>query len=408
MIINQNNVVIIDRIYSTNTITNKVEYTIKYNKESTHVYLWEKNNIFYFNQYDVFLISIVNAHCLSEIDLKTIIPKEFLDQIFLGKLKLCLALSHDAYFSIPTYLYENVIVKQGFPEESIILLSGSPDITPRIFAAAQHYGKKPIKTEWFNFWEKITQKSYEANLNIFNMDNKVIKPKITSPLTRENFTKSFLSLNRNFHPHRFAILCLLESQGLIEKGHVSYIQHSVMHDYWDIDVNETLGLYNIDEVKNLISSGLSVKNKIPLYLDLKGQDMFLDCSKLSMSLSKFYKDSYFSVVTETHFDNIAPRFLTEKIFKTMLFKHPFILVTTCGSVSLLKEIGYKSFNPFIDEDYDSESDDSLRLLKIIKQVKKLALLTSSELKDFTQFALPIVEENFDTLMDKKLFSRIEI
>lgn len=80
---------------------------------------------------------------------------------------------------------------------------------------------------------------------------------------------------------------------------------------------------------------------------------------------RFFVDSYFNFVVETHFDNDTI-FLTEKTFKPILNLQPFIIIGNPGSLDLLKKLGYKTFSDVIREDYDEEIDHRDRMSKLLK------------------------------------------
>jgi len=63
--------------------------------------------------------------------------------------------------------------------------------------------------------------------------------------------------------------------------------------------------------------------------------------------------------------------LTEKIFKPIAIKRPFILVGAPGNLEYLRSYGFKTFDRWIDESYDEESDPERRIQMITDQVEKL-------------------------------------
>ena len=76
-------------------------------------------------------------------------------------------------------------------------------------------------------------------------------------------------------------------------------------------------------------------------------------------------------------------FFSEKVFKPIAFKHPFILIAPPGSLSALKSLGYKTFSGLINESYDQERDDDVkRLIAILEETKRLDLLKGQELTDW--------------------------
>ena len=148
-----------------------------------------------------------------------------------------------------------------------------------------------------------------------------------------------------------------------------------------------------------------IKNIPDLYLDQ--QDLIQNRAELSASTDYLYSETYFSVVTETNFFTKGQidtgRFTSEKTFKPIIYQHPFIVVTVPHFLDKLREIGYKTFSPWINEDYDTELDDSVRMLKIVKEIDRLSKLTPEELALFLDGVREICKFNYDTLMAKKTF-----
>ena len=92
-----------------------------------------------------------------------------------------------------------------------------------------------------------------------------------------------------------------------------------------------------------------------------------------------------SVVLETMFDDSRIH-LTEKILRPMACGHPFILAAGPHSLEYLRSYGFQTFDPWIDESYDQESDSLLRLEKIINSMNKI---NSLDAKEFDCFLLEI-------------------
>ena len=84
-------------------------------------------------------------------------------------------------------------------------------------------------------------------------------------------------------------------------------------------------------------------------------------------------------------------------------KHPFIIVTNPGALSLLRDIGYRTFHPLIDETYDKVRDPGIRMLMIINEIEKLCNLEGEALTHFLTEAKEICEFNFAVMKNKKNF-----
>jgi hypothetical protein len=66
-----------------------------------------------------------------------------------------------------------------------------------------------------------------------------------------------------------------------------------------------------------------------------------------------YADSWFSVVTETEMRG-RPSRITEKTLKPLVNFHPFIMFGNPGSLRMIREYGFITFEDVIDESYDEE------------------------------------------------------
>jgi hypothetical protein len=108
------------------------------------------------------------------------------------------------------------------------------------------------------------------------------------------------------------------------------------------------------------------------------------------------------LVSETCFFDGVGRFLTEKTFKPIVYQHPFVLIAPPGSLEFLKELGYKTFHPFIDETYDTIVDNNERMKLILKETERLSNLTQEELFKFIDQVKPITKFNYVKLRQKRL------
>ena len=82
---------------------------------------------------------------------------------------------------------------------------------------------------------------------------------------------------------------------------------------------------------------------------------------------------------ETYLDAVEGVFLTEKTFKPIKYGQPFVILGTTNSLQHLKEQGYKTYSPWIDESYDQIVDVRERWLAVWDIVKKISTMTFEEL-----------------------------
>jgi hypothetical protein len=98
---------------------------------------------------------------------------------------------------------------------------------------------------------------------------------------------------------------------------------------------------------------------------------------------QLWQSSLLHVVNETVF--YQPKLhLTEKIFKPIVAQRPFILVAAPGNLKYLKNYGFQTFGPWIDESYDDILDPDLRLDAVAKEIEKFARMSLPELRNIHQ------------------------
>ena len=87
--------------------------------------------------------------------------------------------------------------------------------------------------------------------------------------------------------------------------------------------------------------------------------------------------------------------LTEKTFKPICLRMPFVLVGTQGSLRYLRSYGFKTFGNIWDESYDEEPDDVRRIEKISDLLVHLDSKTLEGKNALFQQAQDVVEHNYN-------------
>jgi hypothetical protein len=82
-------------------------------------------------------------------------------------------------------------------------------------------------------------------------------------------------------------------------------------------------------------------------------------------------------VLETLFDDDRLH-LTEKILRPIACGHPFVLMSTPGSLEYLRSYGFKTFGDYWDESYDQITDSKQRMLAVIDLMQHLASLPNKD------------------------------
>ena len=110
---------------------------------------------------------------------------------------------------------------------------------------------------------------------------------------------------------------------------------------------------------------------------------------------RIYKNFLVDIVAET-FTSGDCFFVTEKTVRPMLLKKPMIVMGPKDFLVYLRQMGFKTFYEFWDEDYDGY-DCKDRYLKILKLIDDLAKKSINELETMYQRMQHILDHNYNLL-----------
>jgi len=105
-------------------------------------------------------------------------------------------------------------------------------------------------------------------------------------------------------------------------------------------------------------------------------------------------DSLIYVPTETVYFGSRTH-LTEKTFKAIALEMPFVLVAPAHSLRYLREYGFRTFAPYIDESYDTITDDIKRIEAVTAVLLEIQARSAAAKNQLWQSLLPIVEYNYN-------------
>ncbi len=200
----------------------------------------------------------------------------------------------------------------------------------------------------------------------------------------------FISLNhltKDQRSYRMALVARLIDLGLHKFGDISL--HATAQDCEQEISNPYTRLGSKD--RELISRHLCGSSELPLRLDPVTSNGDLSAI-FGAPQCRLWQNSFLHVVNETVF--FEPKLhLTEKVFKPIVVGRPFVLVAAPGNLAYLKNYGFKTFEPWIDESYDQETDPVRRLDLISEQISKLCALSLSDLHRMHREMTPVLEHN---------------
>jgi hypothetical protein len=114
----------------------------------------------------------------------------------------------------------------------------------------------------------------------------------------------------------------------------------------------------------------------------------------------FLKKTFVYVITETVSEYPYPYF-SEKTWKAMLNKVPFMIVGSQYSLQRLQSFGFKTFSNWWDETYDSLPTAAERIEAMVIELKKLSELDYSNLLDIRLKIESTVNYNFNQIKSFK-------
>ena len=191
--------------------------------------------------------------------------------------------------------------------------------------------------------------------------------------------KRFLSLNLRPRQHRTLLLGLFYKQKLLDSSYFSYCgimpHESIMQHLDHSNLNACdLELSIYEDINN---------NMDKYYLDedpVNTVDVVYDTNNHE-GMAPYYKNSLVSVITETTFHTHIMS-VTEKSFKGIKYKHPFILAGAQGLLQNVRNMGFKTFHDFWDEGYDDIHNPNKRLMRIVQICEEINTWTDSDIKEF--------------------------
>ena len=256
-----------------------------------------------------------------------------------------------------------------------------------IYIMVNSFNAKQLYETWFPIGQRkykiintpfcLEHSSYYYSQSIDRSENKVATVDVFLSTKDVQRDSHFLMKIKAPKEHRLKTLIRLIDDGFIGLGD------------WSFSGRENFS--KTGEYKNAVRNlTLINKERVETLLD-KGQHNLKSEENLTFNIINAWTDenytahlaSYFDICFESFFyDESEVISLTEKIFKPIINFQPFIYVATRGSLQILRDLGFKTFEPFIDESYDQELDNDKRLLMAYEQIKRLCLMTKQEIHEW--------------------------
>ena len=257
----------------------------------------------------------------------------------------------------------SLLDKYNLPHENIIYVDGNTYLDDvKIDTKVKYFSYEYCGLDWDRYTSMHPSMIYHGNKRSIQNLRKFEK-------TKDKIrNKYFLSYNRLPKQHRLDFVISLYKHNLLEKGYVSFPRKDA---FWKFETFR----------QDLKPYELSLYTKLPLSID----NIDLEEKKWSYELTNnnFYLDSYFQVVNENQFSSFSDQIqFSEKVWKPITNFQPFLLLGDRSMLKQLRNWGFQTFQPLIDESYDKELDKDKRFDMVISQIIKLCEMPIEEIHEW--------------------------
>ena len=231
-------------------------------------------------------------------------------------------------------------------------------------------------------------------INIGILNNALVKVYISKNIDIIKPVKKFSALSRYFKQWRLNLYLRLLKSNLLDEFVYSF--HNIdPYKNINFDVTNYLKDTNV-EIDTTVMNWIS---KIPYRLDNENDDSYDVWTNPSFDT---ILSSDFNLVVETHYERkISVSSITEKTFKAIVCNKPFLMFSVVNFLADLRETGFKTFSPFINESYDTINDNEQRLIALVNEIKRINDLPTDEYRILLDHCNSIAAENFKILQDKQ-------
>lgn len=297
---------------------------------------------------------------------------------------------------IPEYnkeLFDNIFIFRSL-NRSIILLNTERNSLAKN-EILKNYGFIDCYSFFHIFAATDWYRSYQYN-------------KALTPPADRKIKKKYITFNRltgGARVYRSIFVGELAAHKLLDDGHVSYSE--ICEQYGNFEPNLMLAkkTYNLDDVYiNGIIAKLheigGVENRYPLRIDNKGDFSPIANGSFAIGAIPQMMESFLHVVTETCFWETKEH-LTEKIFKPIVAKQPFVLLGCAHNLAYLKSYGFKTFDSWWSERYDTLEDPLVRIKAVVRIIEKICSMSNEELEAMLKDMQEVLDHNYNLFFSRE-------
>ena len=325
-----------------------------------------------FNRYDFF----------KNID-KLIYHIEFSNELILEKI-----LTEDFHFTIPDYIVND-------SNYNIVIDTITADLLPDVSSTQENdlvFHKILINTiKKYNLSkERFIVLGYYYNINSleftyipihylfyskYSYDPNILEDKIKQIESHTKRQFKILCLNNKPREHRIDLFNYAFQNDLLKSNHHTFAS-------------------TVEKLRHYTTKTYPFEYLLPFNTDLTLQE-----NNWSGAFERYQTlaiNSYVDFSTETRFIENGPIILTEKASQAIKNVKPFVYCATPGSLQLLKDKGFKTFDKWWSEEYDSITDNEERMNELCRLYKELTEYSDEQWVDIIYDMKDVLIHNFNT------------
>jgi len=317
-------------------------------------------------------------------DLFNYIPERIKYRIRTKKVFFMIDQSHEGYHTDFLFRwFHDQCEKHQLPLSQIIYVTGDRDVENRYNKFKQLNNiKEGIHTIAYSHFEQYI---YTA------LEEKESFGKTYQFLTDNTMQiKDFNCLQKRVRLHRVHLFKELVNRQILDKGIISM---NKIPDMPKVKFMDDAEVQNLNSLLPMLPENHMRQENV-----FSSQDCGLFLKELNADIMQ---KSFLSVISEALFfdsEGDDGSFLSEKSFKPIACKHPFIIVSSHRILEHIRSLGYKTFHPYIDESYDTEPDPWKRIKMIADVIEKFVNKTYDEKLLWFKSVQNICEYNYDRLV----------
>jgi hypothetical protein len=185
--------------------------------------------------------------------------------------------------------------------------------------------------------------------------------------------KKFLCLNRRMFYHKYKIIEELFNRELLNETRFTWVDNKIPSNMLN---KKLITEFNID-TDNFKS--IQLEDDVMYGSELSRHDEYL----YTINPNWYYK-SRVNIITETTLSQ-SEIHITEKTWKAIYLGVPFVIYASTHHLKTLRDMGFKTFNSVVNEDYDETMGKS-KINQIINTALELSnIYNTSEVMDICKF-----------------------